>query len=67
MLSVLATMLLKRCVMNKNHIPLIPFIPLKNASPMGTPYALLPMRVRGGYKTAKILVRSFYVQPSSLL
>lgn len=50
--------------MNKNHIPPIPFILLKNASPMATPYALLPMRVRGGYNTAKIQVRSFYVQPS---
>lgn len=48
MLSVLATMLSKRCVTNKKHIPLIPFIPPKNASPMDTPYALLPMRVRGG-------------------
>lgn len=66
MLSVLATMLSKRCVTNKKHIPLIPFIPPKNASPMDTPYALLPMRVRGGYKTAKTQARAFYVQTSFL-
>lgn len=65
-LSVLATMLSKRCVMNKTHIPLLPFFPSNNASPMDAPYALLPMRVRGGYKTAKTQARSFYVQPSFL-
>lgn len=64
MLSVLATMLSKRCVMNpKKHIPPISFVPFKNASPKDAPHALLPMRVRGGYKTAKTQARSFYVQP----
>lgn len=64
MLSVLATMLSKRCVMNpKKHIPPISFVPFKNASPKDAPYALLPMRMRGGYKTAKTQARSFYVRP----
>lgn len=44
--------------MNKKHIPLIPSILLKNASPMGTPYALLHMRCslcvcEGGIKLQK--------------
>lgn len=47
----------------KKHIPPISFVPFKNASPKDAPYALLPMRVRGGYKTAKTQARSFYVQP----